>query len=116
MASVVNVRDLGYEIYTYFQYIFAPAQALEGLGRLSADSRSGRKVSTKKLFQTTLFHTFTIGVTAEMCPKCRAGQIEEYSKIIRSNGHDTTITGRRCSLCGFTELDNDDDIWSTVGL
>jgi hypothetical protein len=28
----------------------------------------------------------------------------------------TVIRGTRCDRCGFTLLDNDDDIWSAVGL
>ncbi len=42
--------------------------------------------------------------------------MEEYSRTIKSKEHETTIVGRKCSLCGYTQLDSDDDIWSAVGL
>jgi len=38
----------------------------------------------------------------------------EYEKEL---GQGTaTIRGRKCSMCGFVLLDDDDAIWSSVGL
>ncbi len=42
--------------------------------------------------------------------------MEEYTRKINSKGHEAVLVGRKCSLCGFTELDSDDDVWSAVGL
>jgi uncharacterized OB-fold protein len=39
----------------------------------------------------------------------------EYSKRIGSQSS-ATIVGTRCDRCGYTQLDNDDDVWSAVGL
>jgi len=39
----------------------------------------------------------------------------EYERTVGS-GSTATIKGKRCERCGYTELDNDDEIWSAVGL
>jgi hypothetical protein len=39
----------------------------------------------------------------------------EYERTVGS-GSTATIRGKRCERCGYTELDNDDEIWSAVGL
>jgi len=39
----------------------------------------------------------------------------EYERTVGS-GSTATIKGNRCERCGYTELDNDDEIWSAVGL
>jgi uncharacterized OB-fold protein len=41
--------------------------------------------------------------------------MEHYEKKVGS-GEKGTITGSKCSVCGFVLLDNDDDIWSALGL
>jgi predicted Zn-ribbon and HTH transcriptional regulator len=50
------------------------------------------------------------------CEKCRAGQMVEYERKILSRGKEVLLKGRKCDRCGFTQLDNDDDVWSAVGL
>ena len=47
-----------------------------------------------------------------ICERCHAGQMAEYQRQVKG----TTITGKRCDRCGYTELDSDDDVWSAVGL
>jgi hypothetical protein len=37
----------------------------------------------------------------------------EYQKIVGS-AKPITITGSRCDRCGFTLLDDDEEIWSAV--
>jgi hypothetical protein len=27
-----------------------------------------------------------------------------------------TLRGKKCDMCGYTQLDSDDDVWSAVGL
>ena len=39
----------------------------------------------------------------------------EYERTVGS-GSKATIKGKRCERSGYTELDNDDEIWSAVGL
>jgi DNA-directed RNA polymerase subunit M/transcription elongation factor TFIIS len=51
-----------------------------------------------------------------ICDKCHAGQMLEYQRKVASGAKETTLTGRRCERCGFTQLDSDDDVWSAVGL
>jgi hypothetical protein len=51
-----------------------------------------------------------------MCEKCRAGQMVEYTRKIEAKGRIAMLAGKKCSLCGYTKLDSDDDIWSAVGL
>jgi len=48
-----------------------------------------------------------------ICERCHAGQMAEYQRQV---GKGTTIMGKRCDRCGYTELDSDDDVWSAVGL
>ena len=51
-----------------------------------------------------------------MCDKCHAGRLVEYQRQVGSGGKTVTIKGTRCEMCGFTNLENDEDIWSAVGL
>jgi predicted nucleic-acid-binding Zn-ribbon protein len=51
-----------------------------------------------------------------ICERCHAGQMVEYQRKINSGGREASLTGRRCERCGYTELDNDEDVWSAVGL
>jgi len=51
-----------------------------------------------------------------MCERCHAGQMVEYQRKVLAGGKATTLTGRKCDRCGFTQLDSDDDVWSAVGL
>ncbi|MGD0319137.1 MAG: hypothetical protein ABSB56_05540 [Nitrososphaerales archaeon] len=51
-----------------------------------------------------------------ICERCHAGQLVEYQRQMGGGGKTVTIKGTRCDRCGFTELENDDDIWSAVGL
>ena len=51
-----------------------------------------------------------------ICEKCRAGQMMPYEKEFSRKGKEAKIVGFRCDRCGHTRLDNDDDIWSIVGL
>ncbi len=39
----------------------------------------------------------------------------EYERKL-GPGAKATIRGTRCERCGFVVLDNDEDIWSAVGL
>ena len=50
-----------------------------------------------------------------ICDRCRAGQMEPYEKKL-GPGSKAVITGTRCSMCGFVLLDNDDDVWTTLGV
>jgi len=49
-----------------------------------------------------------------MCERCHAGQMEHYEKKLGPEGR-ATISGTKCSVCGFVLLDNDDDVWSALG-
>jgi len=40
----------------------------------------------------------------------------EYERKVLAGGKEATIRGRKCDRCGFTVLDNDDDVWSADGL
>ena len=41
----------------------------------------------------------------------------EYERSFSSSAdRKAKIIGRRCDRCGYIQLDNDDDIWSIVGL
>jgi ribosomal protein L37E len=40
----------------------------------------------------------------------------EYEREVGIIGKKSTIKGDRCNRCGFTSLDNDEDVWSAVGL
>ena len=40
----------------------------------------------------------------------------EYQRTIGTGDKAATIRGTRCDRCGFTDLENDEDIWSAVGL
>ncbi|HYB75541.1 MAG TPA: hypothetical protein VEC08_01145 [Nitrososphaerales archaeon] len=51
-----------------------------------------------------------------MCEKCHAGQLQEYTKMIGRGDKTVTIKGTKCDMCGFTDVQNDEDIWSAVGL
>jgi len=49
------------------------------------------------------------------CDRCHAGQMEPYERRVGHEGK-ATIRGTKCSVCGFVSLDNDEEIWSAVGL
>jgi DNA-directed RNA polymerase subunit M/transcription elongation factor TFIIS len=51
-----------------------------------------------------------------ICQRCHAGQMLEYQRQVASGPKATTLTGRKCERCGYTELESDDDVWSAVGL
>jgi len=51
-----------------------------------------------------------------ICDRCRAGQMVEYRRKLGEGQKTAEIIGMRCDRCGFTRLDNDDDIWTAVGL
>lgn len=51
-----------------------------------------------------------------MCERCRAGQVEQFGKKVGPKGHETILIGRKCSNCGYTQLDSDDAVWTVVGL
>lgn len=40
----------------------------------------------------------------------------EYERKALAGGKEVVLRGRRCDRCGYTLLDNDDDVWSAVGL
>ncbi len=40
----------------------------------------------------------------------------EYQRLITSDGKKTYLRGTRCERCGYTQLDDDEEIWSAVGL
>lgn len=42
--------------------------------------------------------------------------MEEYRRTVGAGPSAVTISGTRCSRCGFTLLDSDDAVWSAVGL
>ncbi|HYC12318.1 MAG TPA: hypothetical protein VEC02_06640 [Nitrososphaerales archaeon] len=50
-----------------------------------------------------------------ICERCHAGQMVRYSRTIPGE-KPTAITGTRCDRCGFVLLDDDESIWSAVGL
>ena len=51
-----------------------------------------------------------------ICDRCHAGQMVEYQKTIAPGEKATVLTGRTCDRCGYTQLDNDDDVWAAAGL
>jgi len=51
-----------------------------------------------------------------ICEKCHVGQVVEYRRQVGAGPKVATIKGTRCNFCGFTNLDNDEDVWSAVGL
>ncbi len=51
-----------------------------------------------------------------ICERCHAGQMLEYRRKLGQGSKTAEIVGTRCERCGFTELSNDDDVWSAVGL
>jgi len=40
----------------------------------------------------------------------------EYHRNLGNGANAAEIVGTRCDRCGFTRLDNDDDVWAAVGL
>lgn len=51
-----------------------------------------------------------------ICDRCHAGQMVEYERKVGTGITSAVIRGTRCERCGYTNLDNDEDIWSAVGL
>lgn len=51
-----------------------------------------------------------------ICNKCHAGIMEQYRKIMKRGEREVSIMGRKCSRCGYINLDDEDDVWSIVGL
>lgn len=51
-----------------------------------------------------------------LCERCHAGQMEEYQRKLGEGDRQTWIKGSVCSRCGYVELENDEDVWSVVGL
>lgn len=51
-----------------------------------------------------------------ICERCHAGRMVEYERTVGSGDKVATIRGAKCDRCSYTELENDDDIWSAVGL
>jgi hypothetical protein len=51
-----------------------------------------------------------------ICERCHAGQMVEYSRNVGSGANAATIRGTRCDRCNYTELEDDEAIWSAVGL
>jgi len=49
---------------------------------------------------------------ALICDRCHAGQMLDYEKQVGK----AMIKGKKCTMCGFVALDNDDDIWSALGV
>jgi hypothetical protein len=41
--------------------------------------------------------------------------MEPYEKKLGLGGK-AVITGTKCSVCGYVLLDNDDDVWSALGV
>ena len=52
-----------------------------------------------------------VGSDTVICERCHAGQMLPYEKTI-GREKPVTIRGARCERCGFTELDNDEEVWS----
>lgn len=42
--------------------------------------------------------------------------MQEYQKKISGGARETTLMGRKCDRCGYTQLDSDDDVWAAAGL
>lgn len=42
--------------------------------------------------------------------------MEQFGKKVGPKGHETILIGRKCSNCGYIQLDFDDAVWSAVGL
>jgi hypothetical protein len=50
-----------------------------------------------------------------ICDRRNAGEMVEYSRTVGKD-KPTLLSGTRCNRCGFTLLDDDDDVWSAIGL
>ena len=50
-----------------------------------------------------------------ICDRCHAGQMQPYEKKLGPIGK-ASIRGTKCTVCGYVLLENDDDVWSAVGL
>ncbi len=50
------------------------------------------------------------------CERCHAGQMVEYERKVGNGARQTSLVGRKCERCGYTEVDSDDEVWSAVGL
>jgi uncharacterized OB-fold protein len=40
----------------------------------------------------------------------------EYQKKLPTGLKESVLIGRKCDRCGYTQLDNDDDVWAAAGL
>jgi hypothetical protein len=40
----------------------------------------------------------------------------EYRRTVGEGQRTAVMVGKKCDRCGFTQLDNDEDVWSAVGL
>jgi hypothetical protein len=71
--------------------------------------------ASKALFEAALI---TVGRNRSLliCERCRAGQMIEYRRKLGDGSRTAEIIGMKCDRCGYTELDNDEDVWAAVGL
>lgn len=51
-----------------------------------------------------------------MCERCHAGQMVLYERKVGEGTRVAIISGSKCDRCGYVQLDNDEDVWSAVGL
>ena len=53
-----------------------------------------------------------------ICQKCHAGIMQEYERKMTNKkmSGTATVRGKKCDRCGYIKLDDDDDVWSVVGL
>ncbi len=51
-----------------------------------------------------------------ICDKCHAGLMLPYERKITNRGKEAKIVGLKCDNCGWIKLNDDDDVWSIVGL
>jgi hypothetical protein len=51
-----------------------------------------------------------------ICERCHAGQMVSYERVVGKGEKVARIAGSRCDRCGYVALDDDDDVWSAVGL
>lgn len=51
-----------------------------------------------------------------ICDKCRAGIMEQFQRLMKNGEREIQIRGKKCSRCGYIQINDDDDVWSIVGL